>query len=465
METIIDGEMKRGVLHDVLYAPKMKRNLFSIGKAMRQGLKANFDDEGAIFRDRNGEAVIYAKQRSNLYVLEGSVIRKTANVAIPFATQESQASMTLWHRHLGHVGTDNLNYMALNNIVRGLPNSATYQTQPIPLCESCTINKLTRAPFKTMSSHTWSKLHIVHTDICGPMKTASHQGSRYFITFIDDYSRRVWVYFIKEKSEAFAKFRDFKASVENYTGLKIKTLRSDRGGEYMSGAFTAFLQENGIRHQTTAPYSPQQNGVAERFNRTVVEMARTMLHDANLPDTYWAEAINTATYIRNRCISRALGNKVTPEELWRNQKPNVQHMKAFGCIAYAYDERYKTKFAKRAQKCIFLGYAPSSKAYRLFNLENKKIIISRNIKFDETKNIKSQENIITQRIIPRIGDTNAAPNNTNVAPNMQIEEIIDETNNVDHDNDERQETSQGQRQDRSLQSNLGSYWQPAHTSR
>ena len=129
------------------------------------------------------------------------------------------------------------------------------------------------------------------------MNTPTHQGKKYFVSFIDDYSRKAFVYFIAFKDQAYEKFSDFKNLVENQTGHQIKILRSDQGGEYVNRNFQQYLRQNGIQHQTTAPYTPQQNGVAERFNRTVVEMGRTMLHTANLPYDFWAEAINTATYI------------------------------------------------------------------------------------------------------------------------------------------------------------------------
>jgi transposase InsO family protein len=197
----------------------------------------------------------------------------------------------------------------------------------LEFCENCTINKLNRLAFPPGGNRAQNKLHIVHSDICGPMKNPTHQGNRYFITFIDDYSRRARVYFIKNKSEALDKFQEFKAQAENETAERIKILRTDGGGEYVNKEFKKFLNQQGIRHQTTAPYTPQQNGVAERFNRTVVEMARTMLHGANLSYDFWAEAINTATYVRNRCISKALGtSKITPEEIWTGNKPDVSNL-------------------------------------------------------------------------------------------------------------------------------------------
>lgn len=132
---------------------------------------------------------------------------------------------------------------------------------------------------------------MVHSDVCGPMSVASLGGARYFVTFVDDYTRYSTVYFLRQKSEVFGKFKEFAAEVENVTGLEIKTLRTDNGGEYTSAEFELFLKENGIRHKVTAPYTPQQNGVAERLNRTIQEMALSQLLHAGLPKCFWAESV------------------------------------------------------------------------------------------------------------------------------------------------------------------------------
>jgi hypothetical protein len=308
----------------------------------------------------SGKPVLIGNEFNNVYYVDGEVYTEQTNTVT--ATNETQ----LWHKRLGHINEDNLRFMIQNHTVQGL-SSISGQ---LNFCESCAINKSTRLPFPSGGNRTTNKLQIVHSDLCGPMKTQTIQGNRYFITFIDDFTRRAQVFFIKTKDQAFSKFCEFKAQVENETGLRIKTLRTDGGGEYINTCFNTYLKECGIRHQVTAPYTPQQNGVAERFNRTVVEMARTMLHNANLPYSFWAEAVNTATYIRNRCISRALNDKhITPEEIWTGRKPNVKHLQIFGCDAYMITNEYRHKFEPKATKCILVGYSIESKAYRLWNNE------------------------------------------------------------------------------------------------
>ena len=182
------------------------------------------------------------------------------------------------------------------------------------------------------------------------MQTQSFGRSRDFITFTNDYSRYCYTYFLKKKSEALEKFKEFKASVENEFKIKIKALRADRGGEYLSNEFQYFLKECGIRPKFTAAYLPQQNGLSERLNRTLVEAARSMLSHADLSNAYWAEAVATATYLRNRLVSTALKASETPYLLWYGKKPNLEHIRVFGCVVYSHiPSDNRKKLDKKAQ--------------------------------------------------------------------------------------------------------------------
>lgn len=204
-----------------------------------------------------------------------------------------------------------------------------------------------------------------------------------FLTFIDDFSRKTWVYFLKEKEEAFDAFKQLLAMAEKQSGYYIKVLRSDRGGEYTSRAFQEFCKENGIKHQLTAAYTPQQNGVSERKNRTILDMARSMLKGKHMPTSFWAEAVACAVYLLNRCPTKSVRFK-TPLEVWNGHKPGVSHLKVFGCIAYAHvPDQKRTKLEDKGEKCIFIGYDNRTKAYKLYNPESHKVIISRDVEFDE----------------------------------------------------------------------------------
>lgn len=195
----------------------------------------------------------------------------------------------------------------------------------------------------------------------------------------------MWVYFLEHKSEAFAVFVQFKKMVERQSNCRLKTLRTDRGGEFLSKEFSNYCSQKGIRRQLTARYTPQQNGVAERKNRTIVEMARSMLKAKSLPNTFWAEAVATAVYTLNKSPTKANPNK-TPYEAWHNRKPEIRHFRVFGCLAYSLiPSQHREKFDEKGEKYIFIGYSDESKAYRLINPKTNELIISRDVHFDEMK--------------------------------------------------------------------------------
>jgi transposase InsO family protein len=196
--------------------------------------------------------------------------------------------------------------MQQKEMVCGLP----VLTEVEAVCAGCTSGKHHREKFN--KEQTWRAsypLELIHTDLCGPMQNESVGGNRYFITFIDDYSRMCWVYFLRNKSDTLSVFKKFKALVELQSGYKLKKLRSDRGGEYTSNEFQEFCVKQGMERQLTIAYSPQQNGVAERRNRTICEMARSMLIEKEMPVRFWAEAVSTAVYLQNRCYTTSVMEK------------------------------------------------------------------------------------------------------------------------------------------------------------
>lgn len=246
------------------------------------------------------------------------------------ACKDAVASHEVWHRRLAH-----LNHRSMQLLKQGMVTGISYNNGNFLQCIACIEGKQTRLPFPKKSfNRATDILELVHTDLCGPMSCTSFSGSKYFLIFIDDYTRKTFCYFLNRKDEVFDKFKIWKALVENQTNKKLKAIRSDNGCEYMSSKFQNFLRDNGIQHQTTVPYSPQQNGVAERANRSIMEKARCMLQEAGLKQQYWAEAVNTAVYIKNRSPTIAVKG-VTPEEKWTNKKVSISHLRIFGCIAYA----------------------------------------------------------------------------------------------------------------------------------
>eukprot|EP00253_Pinus_taeda_P018864 PITA_18864 len=368
------GEKK--TIADVYYVPRMRCNLLSIGQLVHKGYNVFFKNDVCTIMDiaPSKQCIAEVKMtRNRMFPLRIRANLKNKEV-IAAVTQEALQSVPkdenwLWHLRFGHLNFGGLNLLRKKGMVRGLP----LIEKPNNLCEGCILGKQHRESFPSgRNIRAKAPLEIFHSDVCGPMKTPSLAGSQYFLTFIDDFTRKTWVYFLKNKSEVFEKFRNFKTLVENQSGLHIKVLRTDRGGEYISKEFLRFCRENGIQKQFIARYTPQQNGVAERKNRTIMDMARSMLKAKHLPNDYWAEAVNCAAYILNMCPTKAVMNRV-PEETWSGRKQGVTHMKVFGCVAYAHvPDQLRKKLDSKGEKCIFIGYSEESKAYRLYIPSTKK---------------------------------------------------------------------------------------------
>ena len=206
------------------------------------------------------------------------------------------------HRALGHVSQPAILDAVKKGLIEGVELDSTSQPE---FCEACTQAKSLRQPFPAETKNrarTYGEL--VHTDLWGPAQTASMMGASYYISFTDDYSRETKVQFLKQKSEALTAFKQYEANLtRQHPGAKLRKLRSDRGGEYLSAEFDQYLKDQGIERQLTVHHSPQQNGVAERLNRTLVEHARAMLLARDMPKFLWAEAINYATWLKNRLPS------------------------------------------------------------------------------------------------------------------------------------------------------------------
>lgn len=362
------GQRREVPIECALYVPEMKSNLLSVKRLVQRGFVVVFDASGA--RIMRGEKVCAtAESVGNLFVLRQPTER------VSMATT-SDDCVHAWHRRLGHRDCEAV--LKLPTMAEGVKVKSCNCTGA---CEVCIEGKMHRAPFpKATKSVSSAVMDLVHTDVCGPMRTTTLGGRRYFITFIDDYSKYTVVYLMREKSEALEKAKEFVEMAKTQFGRKPKILRSDRGGEYIGKKFKAFLKQNGIVGQLTAPYTPQQNGVAERKNRYLVEMARCMLIDGNLSNRFWGEAVMTANYMQNRLPSRSISG--TPYERWYGKKPNLGHVQRFGVDAYSHVPNAKRgKLDRKAIKLRFVGYSEVSKAYRLVDEATGKVTISRDVKF------------------------------------------------------------------------------------
>ncbi|KAJ4813156.1 polyprotein [Rhynchospora pubera] len=360
---------------NVYYVPDMKSNILSLGQLLELGYTVVMKDKTLYLRDKNDRLIAQVEMTKNR-MFKLNLMNVQAKCLKACVVDKSW----LWHLRFGHLNFGGLKELSKKSMVKGLPHIENCDK----FCEGCVLGKHPKSSFPKEASYRAKKpLELIHTDICGPITPNSLGKHRYFITFVEDFSRRTWVYFLKEKSEAFAVFKKFKVLVEKLNGNYIKAVRSDRGGEYISKEFEYFCEEHGIRRFLTAPYSPQQNGVAERKNRTILDMVRSMLKSKNMPKEYWAEAVQCAVYLQNRCPTASLEN-MTPQEAWCGVKPAVSHLKVFGSVAYAHipDQR-RTKLDDKSKKLIFIGYDERSKAYKLIDPATNKVHISRDVQVNK----------------------------------------------------------------------------------
>ncbi|MCO5604181.1 hypothetical protein L7F22_058342 [Adiantum nelumboides] len=372
---MLQGEEKD--LSNVLLVLGITKNLISVGQIMEKVYEVKFDKDGYYVKNDKGKVVVHGEKNGRLFKLK---MNATHNAN--FSSHFSSSSLILWHKRLGHISHQSIMHLKKEGLVEGLP---TFQVNEEPnLCPSCQLGKQQRRRFNKSTYRTRQPLELIHSDVWGPSQTTSMGGAHYILTFVDDMSRKVWVYFLKNKSEVFSYFKQFKAIVEKECGRFIKTLRSNQGGEFKSKEFEEFCWDQGIWRQYTCAYTPQQNGVAERKNRVIVEHARAMLSEGNLPKLYWAEAVNTSIHLMNMSPTEAL-TKLTPEEAYSGIMPNVSTLKVIECVAYMHilDEKRK-KLDVKSEKCVFTGYDMYSKGYRLVNPDIKKIHISRDVIFDES---------------------------------------------------------------------------------
>lgn len=367
----VNGKTVKCTIKNVLYVPNLRRNLLSVKKLEMCDIKVIFGN-GEV-QLLSGKNLIGIGTRNNLYEISFKVSR---NECLSIEVEDEMTK--LWHKRYGHISYANLKKLRDYKMVDGIKE---LNLNKVEFCESCINGKMTRLPFKTRKRSS-SFLEIVHSDVCGPITPTSHDDNKFFMTFIDDYSNFVYVYIIKNKSEVFNCFREYAQMVQTKFRKRISTLRCDNGREYYSNEFKNYCKENGTVIDYTVPYTPQQNGKAERFNRSLVEKARSMMSDSNVPKHFWNEAIRTAAYLLNRSPNVNL-DSITPAELWYDRRPDVTNLKVFGSIAYSHvPEQFRNKFDEKSEKCVVMGYAQNG--YRLWNIEKRKIQVSRNVVFNES---------------------------------------------------------------------------------
>nr|AAU90089.1 putative polyprotein [Oryza sativa Japonica Group] len=362
-------------LEAVYFIPKLCKNIISIGRLDARGYDAHIYHGVCTLRDPDGLLLAKVKRSpSFLYILKLNMARP-----ICLAANGTETAWR-WHARFGHLNFQALRRLAQAEMVRGLP-VIDHVDQ---LCDGCLAGKQRRVPFPDKARfRAQDALELVHGDLCGPIAPATPGGRKYFLLLVDDMSRFMWIRLLSGKHEAAAAIKQFKAGVEMESGRKLRALRTDRGGEFTSVEFTEFCADRGVSRQLTAPYSPQQNGVVERRNLTVVAAARSMLKAAGMPAQFWGEAVVAAVYLLNRSPTKSLDG-VTPYEAWHGRRPSVEHLKVFGCVGYVKTVKPNLrKLDDRGTRMVFIGYEQGSKAYRMYDPVSRRFYVSRDVVFDE----------------------------------------------------------------------------------
>lgn len=359
--------------------------LFGAGRSVTFELK----DDGQMIHNilnKSRRIVFTATRRTDrLYYMDTPRCR--SDVAYHAVTPTSK--LELLHRRLGHLNYQSVRALVKKGLVTGIKITQSELEYEPPVCPSCAMGKITRASFPLSESSKANRfLALIHSDLWGPAPVQTASGTRYMMTLTDDYTRWVWILFLRNKSDAFTAFKEWRTEVENTSGMTIQKFRTDNGGEYFNTAWINYMKQHGIRWESTTPRTPEQNGVSERLNRSVIDRVRTILIDTGLPLFLWAEAANYVVYTKNRHSTRSLKN-TTPYEKRYGRKPNVSRLHRFGCTAYVLDDSPKRRKLDPKGKCaVFLGYSETQKGWRLYHPDKRRVQVSTHVTFDDANDLR-----------------------------------------------------------------------------
>ncbi|GKC18928.1 retrovirus-related pol polyprotein from transposon TNT 1-94, partial [Tanacetum coccineum] len=359
-----DYQLGNVTISRVYYVEGLGHNLFSVGQFCDGDLEVAFWKNTCFIRNLEGVDLLSGSRDTNLYIISLDDMLKTSLICL--LSKASKTKSWLWHRRLSHLNFGTINKLAKDGLARGIPR---LKFQKDHLCSACELGKSKKSSHQPKAEDTnQEKLYLLHMDLCGPMRVASINGKRYILVIVDDYSRFTWVRFLRTKDEAPEAIIKCIKNIQVRLNATVRNVRTDNGIEFVNQTLRDIYENVGISHQTSAARTPQQNDVVERRNRTLVEVARTMLIFSKAPLFLWAEAINTACYTQNRSIIRRRYNK-TPYELIDNLG----------------------KLDAKADIGIFIGYAPAKKAFRIYNKRTHKIIETIHVTFDELTAMASEQ--------------------------------------------------------------------------
>ena len=458
----LDGHASPILIQRVFHVPNLHGNLLSVSRLAAGGYTVKFVEDGCHFVDDGSASTVgTASLQDGLYVLNGQTSTpEHAHVAAldpqqlhddfdpgvtpedlnAFVANASKASVDVWHSRLAHLSVDAVLRMVRKGMVNGMSIIGESKPPKTP-CATCLAGKQTRDPIPKSTTATAPRVNYRISSDLMESDTLSYLGERYLDTYVDWHSRHITVYPLKAKSDQPATLDAHINRVEVLVGEPVNILRSDGGGEYDNKDVKAICTRRGIHHEMTNPDTPQENGIAERANRTIEEMVRCMLQEAKLPKKYWAEAAKYATHILNRTPTRALDRDITPHEAYTGIKPSVAHIRPFGCKAYVHiPAKKRAKFDAKSLECVLLGYCEHKRAYRLLHRPTGRIVESRDVVFDEgnpnsvpTRIVVNTEPVFSQHsenatssspVTVDLPDTN--PGHSHPSRRVTVEEVPDE---------------------------------------
>jgi reverse transcriptase-like protein/Pol polyprotein/gag-pre-integrase-like protein/integrase-like protein len=398
------------ILQDVLFVPDLHGNLLSVTHVTRHGANIQFIGQACHILDQQGNLTCEGHLQGNLYLMDiHTTVSESAQIAcvkkfpankdkppahaLVACSMTATADVDTWHRCLGHLHINSVLQMVCKGMVKGMEISGT-STCTMP-CEPCFKGKQTHAEIQ---KHTETCAEVIlgciFSDVCGKLPWRSHKGFKYFMTFINDKSRKVFIAGLHQKSDVAQCLRALIAHVEVETGQNMKALCTDSGSEYTGTALTQYLTNKGTKQELTTPDTLQHNGIAKCMNWTLLDKVWAILLDANLPEMYWFDALEYATLLHNVTPTWAL-DASTPEEVWSGNKPNVSHLRVFGCWAFIHiPDKLHGKLATKSLICTFIGYAQNHKAYHLVHHPTRWFLESHDIIFDEGKPVQHRECIV-----------------------------------------------------------------------
>nr|GEZ32895.1 retrovirus-related Pol polyprotein from transposon TNT 1-94 [Tanacetum cinerariifolium] len=364
----------------VYYIEGLNHNLFSVGQFCDADLEVALT---CFVRDLQGNDLLTGNRGSVIYII--SLQESTSSTLFCLMANATPTQAWLWHRRLSYLNFDYINLLSKKDIVIGLPKLKYVKDQ---LCSSYELSKAKRSFFNSKAvPSSKGRLNLLHMDLCGPMRIASINGKKYIMVIVDGYSRYTWTFFLRSKDETPEVLKDFLMMIQRNLQAPVITLRTDRGTEFLNKTLNAFFKDEGIEHQTSTVRTPEQNGVVERRNRTLVEAARVMLSALQLPLFFCAKVIAAACYTQNRSINIPTHDK-TPYHIINDRKPSIKHLHIFGCICYiTRDGKNLNKMKEKGDQCILVRYFTQLKGYRVYNKRTRMIVGYIHIRFDEIKEV------------------------------------------------------------------------------